>query len=262
MKKLSFITVFLFFIQLCFAQTAKSSLFIQHLKGKVKKIESSSYSGNANGTVDTLASASKVISLFDEKGNEVEENYIDKDDKKVSKWIWKYNEKNENIEEDYFADTGVLAATTFFKYDEKGNLAESDHDFIADKTNSNKTLYKYDDKDNNVEEDAYGSDGSLKYKNIYKYDSKRNKIEMDYWHAKEDTMRVKWAFNYNDANVRVQEARYTSRGELQIENTFTYETFDKLGNWLLETRKSEGRNKEFANHLNYSVTKRKIYYYD
>jgi len=262
MKNLSFISVLLLLVQLCIAQTIKNSLLKQHLKGKVKRVESSSYTGDAHsGTVDTLAPASKVISLFDEKGNEVEENYIDKVDKKVTKWIWKYNEKNENTEEDYFEDTGVLSATTFFKYDAKGNLAESDHNFIADKTNNNKTFYKYDDKDNNVEEDAYAGDGALKYKNIYKYDTRGNKLEMDYWHANEDTIRVKWTFDYNDAGLRVKEDRYSSHGELQIENLLTYENMDNSGNWLLETRRSQGKNKEYARIFTYSVTKQKIYYY-
>jgi hypothetical protein len=262
MKKPHLIIVCVLFAQICSAQTVKNSLLKQHLKGKIKKIESSSYTGDANtGIVDTLAPAGKIIDLYDENGNEVEETYMGKEDKKVSKWLWKYNEKNEKIEEDYFADTGVLQATTLFKYDAKGNLAESDHDFIPDKTNSNKTLYKYDEKDNNVEEDTYAGDGLLKYKNIYKYDSKGNRIEMDYWHAKEDTIRVKWTFDYNDAGLRVKEDRYSSRGELQIENLLTYENLDKLGNWLLETRRSQGKTKEFARISSYSVTKQKIYYY-
>ncbi len=137
--------------------------------------------------------------MFDENGNETEWSYFDKDGLLGSKTIKKYNDKNEKIEEDYFEKIEVLEASTTFKYDAKGILLESDHEFIPDKTNSNKTLYKYDDKDNNIEEDTYNTDGGFKYKNVYKYDSKGNKIEMDYWHAKEDTMRVKWTFNYNDA---------------------------------------------------------------
>lgn len=262
MKNLYLFIAGLLFAQICLAQTVKNSLYIEHLKGKVKKIESVSYNGDAtNGTVDTLAPAGKFIELYDEHGNEVEESYSDKDDKKVSKWIKKYNEKSEKIEEDYFGETGLQEATTFFKYDASGKLVESDHEFVPDKTNSNKTLYKYDNRDNNVEEDVYSNGDSLKYKNIYQYDSRGNKIEMDYWRAKEDTIRVKWTFDYNDAGLRVKEDRYSSRGELQIENLFTYENIDKWGNWLLQTRKSQGKNKEYARILSYSITKMKIYYY-
>jgi hypothetical protein len=262
MKNLCLFIAGLLFAHLCLAQTVKNSLYIKHLKGKVKRIESVSYNGDATkGTADTLAPTSKFIELYDENGNEVEESYTDKDNKKVSKWIKKYNEKGEKIEEDYFAETGLQEATTFFKYDAGGKLVESDHEFGPDKTNSNKTLYKYDDRDNNVEEDVYLSGDSLKYKNTYRYDSKGNKIEMDYWRAKEDTIRVKWTFDYNDAGLRVKEDRYSSRGELQIENLFTYENIDNWGNWLLQTRKSQGKNKEYARILSYSVTKIKIYYY-
>jgi len=262
MKNLYLFMGSLLFAQLCLAQTVKNSLYIQHLKGKVKSIESVSYNGDATkGTVDTLTPTSKFISLYDENGNEVEDTYIDKDGKKVSKWIKKYNEKGEKTEEDYFAETGLQEATTFFKYDTRGKLLESDHEFGPDKTNSNKTLYKYDGRDNNVEEDVYSTGDSLKYKNTYQYDSKDNKIEMDYWRAKEDTIRVKWTFGYNDAGLRVKEDRYSPRGELQIENILTYENIDYSGNWLLQTRKSQGKNKEYARILSYSVTKMKIYYY-
>jgi hypothetical protein len=262
MKNLYLLIAGVLFAQICLAQTVKNSLYIEHLKGKVKRIESVSYNGDAtNGTVDTLAPTGKFIELYDEQGNEVEESYSDKDDKKISKWIKKYNEKSEKIEEDYFGETGLQEATTFFKYDASGKLVESDHEFVPDKTNSNKTLYKYDNRDNNVEEDVYSNGDSLKYKNIYQYDSRGNKIEMDYWRAKEDTIRVKWTFDYNDAGLRVKEDRYSARGELQIENLFTYENIDKSGNWLLQTRKSQGKNKEYARILSYSVTKMKIYYY-
>jgi len=122
-------------------------------------------------------------------------------------------------------------------------------------------LYKYDDKNNMVEDDILNKGDSLKYKDTYKYDANGNKIEMDYWHATEDTMRVKWTFNYNDAGLRAVEGRHARAGELQIENTFTYDNFDKMGNWQLETRRSKSYSKEFAKHSSYSVTIRKIYYY-
>ena len=139
MKNIYLFIAGLLFGQLSVAQTVKNSLYIQHLKGKVKRIESVSYAGDATkGTVDTLTPASKFIELYNENGNEVEESYTGKDDKKVSKWIKKYNEKGEKTEEDYFAETGLQEATTFFKYDTRGNLVESDHEFSPDKKNSNK----------------------------------------------------------------------------------------------------------------------------
>ena len=84
MKKFYLFIASLLFEQLCLAQTVKTSLYEQHLKGKVKRIESVSYNGDAtNGTVDTLAPTGKFIELYDEQGNEVEESYSDKDDKKI-----------------------------------------------------------------------------------------------------------------------------------------------------------------------------------
>jgi len=261
MKTLYFIITFSLFTQLCFAQTVKNTLSIQHLKGKVKKIESKSYDGDPNtAKLDTLTSSSGSVDLFDENGNEVELNIFGKDGSILLRLTKKYNAKNENIEEDDFDKSGLKTDSLVFKYDTMGNLTESDRFSIQDKTNSI-TLYKYDDKGNNIEDNIFKADGSLQYKDIYKYDGKGNKIEMDYFHAKEDTMRVKWTFIYNDAGIRVEEGRHKPAGELQIENTFTYENPDMQGNWLLETRKSKGQNKEFANHLTSSFTLRKIYYY-
>ena len=261
MKKRCLIVVFLLFTQLCFAQTVKNSLTAQHINGKVKKIESKSYNGDPNAVkLDTLSPSSGSIDLFDENGNEVELDIFGKDGSMLLKMIKKYNEKNENIEEDDFDKSGVKTDSIVLKYDAMGNLTESDRTSIQDKTNS-MTLYKYDDKGNNIEDNILRPDGSLQYKDIYKYDSTGNKIEMDYFHAKEDTMSVKWTFIYNDAAVRVEEGRHNPAGELQIENTFTYENPDMQGNWLLETRKSKGQNKQYANHLTSSFTVRKIYYY-
>jgi len=261
MKTLCFIIAVLLFTQLCIAQTEKNSLSIQHLKGKVKRVESKSYDGDPNGgKLDTLTSSSGSVDLFDENGNEVEFDIFGKDGSMLLRVTKKYNDKNENIEEDDFDKSGVKTDSIVFKYDASGNLTESGRLSIQNKTNS-MTLYKYDDKGNNIEDNIFRADGSLQYKDVYKYDGNGNKTEMDYFRAKEDTMRVKWTFNYNDAGVRVEEGRHKPSGELQIENTFTYENPDVQGNWLLETRKSEGENKEFANHLTSSFTIRKIYYY-
>ena len=261
MKALCFIIAFLLFVQFCFAQTVKNSLSMQHLKGKVKKIESKSYQGDPTAvSIDTLSPSSGSSDLFDENGNEVELIIYGKDGLILLRLTKKYNEKNENTEEDDFDKNGLKTDSIILKYDAMGNLTESDRMSIQDKTNSI-TLYKYDAQGNNIEDNILRADGSLQYKDIYKYDTKGNKIEMDYFHAKEDTMRVKWTFDYNDEGVRVEEGRHSPAGELQIENTFTFENFDMQGNWLLETRKSTGKSKEFASHLTATFSVRKIYYY-
>jgi hypothetical protein len=261
MKRLSFVIIFLLFIQFCLAQTAKNSLSRQNLKGRIKKIESALYNLTSDSVkLDTLVPHDKFIDLYDEKGNEVEDSYFGKDGILVSKSIKKYNEKNENIEEDYFTKGVVLESTTIYKYDEKGNLIESDHEFIPDKAYS-KTLYKYDDKSNYIEDDIYNNDGSLRYKDTYKYDSNGNRTELNYWHAKEDTIRVRWTFSYNEYGNLVREGRYSPGGELEIENVFTYDNIDKAGNWQMKTRKSKGQNKKYATLSSYSVTTRRIYYY-
>jgi hypothetical protein len=261
MKKLPFIITFLLSAQLGIAQTIKNSLSEQHLKGKVKRIETGSFNGNpADGKIDTLAPHATFIDLFDENGNETEDSYFGKDGLIVSKLAKKYNEKGQATEEDYFTKGDVLESTTLFKYSVSGNLVESDHEFKPDKTHD-KTIYKYDEQGNCIEDDVFNSGDSLRYKDTYKYDVKGNKIEMDYWHANEDTMRVKWTFSYNDAGLQVQQGRYTPSGGLGIENTFTYENLDRMGNWQKETRTSKGLSKQFAKISSYSVTVRKIYYY-
>jgi hypothetical protein len=260
MKRLYFAIIFLLFIQFCWAQTAKNSLTKQNLKGRVKKIESSLfYIPSDSIKLDTLVPHDKFIDLFDEKGNEVEYSYFGKDGILVSKSIKKYNEKNENIEEDYFTKGEVLEATTIYKYDDKGNLIESNHEFIPDKAHSNKTLYKYDEKGNNVEDEVYNNDGNLKYKDTYKYDSKGNKTEVNYWRKKDDTISAKWTYSYNEAGNLVHQGTYPHGDVLEIESVFTYDNFDKIGNWQLQT--SKGKSKKYATLSRYSVTTRRIYYY-
>src|ERR1700733_6007491 len=176
MKNLCLVMTGLLFMQLCFAQTIKNSLSAQHLKGKVKKIESKSYDGDPGAVkIDTLTASSGSTDVFDENGNEVEFIIFGKDGLTLLRLTKKYNGQNENIEEDDFDKSGLKTDSIVFKYDAMGNLTESDRMSIQDKTNST-TLYKYDDKANNIEDDILGPDGSLQYKDIYKYDSKGNKI--------------------------------------------------------------------------------------
>ncbi|MFI5138776.1 MAG: hypothetical protein ACHQIM_13200 [Sphingobacteriales bacterium] len=261
MKKLPFILSFLLCVQLGIAQSVKNSLSEQHLKGRVKRIETGLFDGNpVDGKIDTLAPHTTFIDLFDEKGNETEDSYFGKDGLMISKWVKKYNGKNEETEEDHFTKDGSLESTIFFKYDERGNQVESNSNSIADKT-SDKSLYKYDDKNNMVEADVFYRGDTLRYRNIYKYDDKGNKVEMDYWRAKEDTMRVKWTFSCNDAGDEAQRRRYTPNGVMDAENNFTYENFDWVGNWQKKNSAGNWHNRQGAKISSYSVTVRKIYYY-
>lgn len=192
MKKLPFIITFLLCAHLCFAQTGKNGLAKDHLKGRVKRIETSLLNGDpADGKIDTLAPRDTFIDLYDENGNMTEDSYFGKDGLMVSKSISKYNGKGQATEEDYFTKGDVLESTTFFKYDDRGNMVESDHTFIPNNT-TEKTLYKFDDKGNSIESDVFKRGDTLRYKNIYRFDDKGNRTEMEYWQAKEDTMRVNW----------------------------------------------------------------------
>jgi hypothetical protein len=265
MKKLPFVIVPLLLTQICIAQAKKNSLSKEHLKGKVKRIEMRSFDGDpADGKIDTLGPHSTFIELYDENGNATEISYFGKDGVWSSKTIKKYNEKNQDTEEDDFTK-GILASTTFFKYDDRGTLIESVREDITYKT-SVKTLYKYDDRGNDIENDMFNSGGSLNNKSTYKYDDKGNQIESDAWSIKADTIGAKWTFAYNNEGDQVQQSSYAPNGDYRSENTFTFENFDRLGNWQRQTEASENTSKlwhstQFVKHSSYTVTKRKIYYY-
>ena len=137
----------------CSGGDEKNSLTELNLKGKVKSINTTSFT-----TTEKFGEVTK---------DDWEENYKRK-----------FDDKGNLIEEASYDEDGELSWKNKSKYDDKGNQIEWAY-YDKDGELSGKYKYKYDDKGNPIESASYDEDGELDYKTTYEleYDSKDNWIK-------------------------------------------------------------------------------------
>ena len=134
----------------CNQSEKKNDLTEKNLKGKVKSIKETPYEAvDKFGQIEkgnVLYDDYTSFTIYDEKGNIIEENYYDSDGNLSSKDTYEYDEKGNNIEKNNYDSDGSLNSKTTYKYDEKGNMIE----YNTDGRFGEKYTYKYEyDKNNN-----------------------------------------------------------------------------------------------------------------
>lgn len=136
----------------CNQSEKKNDLTEENLKGKVKSIKETPYEA-----VDKFGQIEKgnvlydnfifPFTIYDEKGNKIEENHYDSDGNLSSKDTYEYDENGNNIEKNNYDSDGRLGYKLIYKYNEKGNM---------------------------IEKNNYDSNGRLDYKYTYEYDKNNN----------------------------------------------------------------------------------------
>lgn len=125
----------------------------------------------------------------------------------------------------YTPDGRIMCSETY-KYDENGNKTE--YIITGSDGSENKYTYKYDTAGQLIENVIYGSDGISTEKATYKYDEKGIKIEGEFKSS---------IFGSNYGHI-----------------IYTYDDFDKNGNWTHMTIFNDNSPLRF-------ITKREIKYY-
>ena len=155
----------------------KNDLTEENLKGKVKSIKETPYEAVEKfGQIekgDMLNTYFTIFTIYNKKGNTIEENDYNSDGSLFSKFTYKYDEKGNIIEKNDYDSDGSLNYKTTYKYDEKGNMIEANF-YNSDGSLSFKLTYKYDEKGNMIEATYYNSDGRLDSKTTYKYEYDKN----------------------------------------------------------------------------------------
>ena len=151
MKKIILVILSVLCLVSCKQSEKKNDLTEENLKGKVKSIKETPYEA-----VDKFGQIEKgnvlydnfifPFTIYDEKGNKIEENHYDSDGNLSSKDTYEYDEKGNNIERNWYDSDGSLNYKYTYKYDEKGNMIE----YNTDGRFGEKYTYKYEyDKNNN-----------------------------------------------------------------------------------------------------------------
>jgi hypothetical protein len=215
------------------------------LKGKVKMVKEiisieSERMGEWEKDTDKI-----TYQIFNEKGNEIEENEYKLDGSLYNRAICKYDVKDNRIEMDFYNSENCFLEKFTYNYDDKGNMIEK-NGYSFDDSLWSKIIYKYDLNGNNIEE------SNSKYKYIYKYDDKGNKTE--YYNCLDSSFFTKTIYKYDEKGNYIEEIIYNLDGSIYSKYTFKYE-YDSYGNWLKKIR-YKGERKTLC-----LVTEREITYY-
>ena len=125
------------------------------------------------------------------------------------------DKKKNSLEEDNLkGNVKSVREFSFVAVDKLGEISKG-----ARKTQIYK---KYDDKGNRIEQDDYGSDGSLSSKTTFKYDSKGNNIEMNLY-LSDRSLTYYFSFKYDDKGNEIERNRYKSDGSLDYKFSYVYD---------------------------------------
>ena len=247
MEKIILVILSVLCLVSCKQSEKKNDLTEENLKGKVKSITENTYEA-----VDKFGQIEKgdvsyyayAVTIYNEKGNKIEENHYNSYGMLYEKYTYKYDENGNNIEECHYED-GILSKKHTYKYDENGNNIQKRRYYYKNgKFNSKSSYtYKYDENGNNIEECHYLTDGKIDYKTTYKYDEKGNKIEIcryDY-----DNLSYKYTYKYDEKGNNIEKNKYYSSGNLNYKSTYKY---DENGN------KIEENSYDFIHRFDYKDT--------
>lgn len=163
-------------------------------------------------------------------------------------YTYAYNQYGDRIELTA-KKNGQMSFQTFneYTYDRKGQLLTKKE--MGAETGL-EAIWKYNQQGNVELKKAFEPDGSLNYKEVFTYDKAGNKIEEKVFEAGDKLINRRTS-TYK-GKMYISKTFWPS-GELDYKYTYQY-TFDDHGNWIKEI--------EFMNEDPYSITIRKIEYYD
>ncbi|MFJ1328804.1 hypothetical protein [Capnocytophaga canimorsus] len=225
----------------------------QNLRGKIKVIREFSFKASEKlGQFVKEKLQGEAYSIFDEKGNIVEETYYSN-----YKSIFKYDNKGNITEQHLYTGEGSYEGKYIYKYDEKGNITE-EHEYKKEGNYGGKTIFKCDEKGNIIEEHEYKKEGNYERKFIFKYDEKGNRIEKHEYYS---GYAGKTIYKYDEQQNIISEIDYDSKGALLRKKIHIYQKYDSHGNW---TKKVFYKDVMYSNAIDsdeITIFEREITYY-
>lgn len=216
MRAISCIT-YLCFNLLLFGFTGdkvKSDLVLANIKGKVKT------------TVESEYEAVKVFSAT--SSGHFQEADLQKGDL-LSKMVTNYNEKGDETEKITYAPDGAQKEKMTSKYDVRSNKTERIC-YAADGSFSAKYLIRYDKNGDETEKTLLTSGGTIKEKSIFTSDeSGYKRIETVCNDRGAKISKKTWRYDDNGNVTDYKE--YNAIDSLQTTWIYMYKEYDKTGNW-------------------------------
>ena len=137
----------------------------------------------------------------------------------------------------YKVPAGMELTGTRYVCEKNGKVKELQ--FIAkDGSTYPRTTHVYDEKGQQTEETDYYQDGSIETKDTNVYDASGNVIELvhtwriyrDKFPAKQDAvyLTLKYTYRYDARGNKIEQKKFTSKGELLDSRFFNYDSSDRL----------------------------------
>ena len=244
------------FVSLFFScSDKKNSLSEENLKGKVKSVDTYTYSAKekfGENVTDELEDVEK--NKYNKDGNLIEIAFYDEDGELYYKIKSKYDDGN-LIESASYYDEGELISKFKFKYDDGNIIGSTEYDDDGELTAEWK--YKYDDG-NIIRRASYDKEGELSVEFKFKYDDEGNQIEQAKY-DEDGELRSKLKYKYDDDGNRVEyKTIFYGLGDKSTTTyKYKYKEYDKQGNWI----EREEREEENGTLKIWKISKREIKYY-
>lgn len=205
-----------------------------------------------DGSEGTKYDVVKIISEFDDRGNQILKARYDKDGKLkgndeygIAKFVDQYDQNGKLI----------LSET----YDAEDKL-------IGGEFGIAKNVYKYDTNGRLISKETFDAEGNLKENNyntarsIFKYDAKGNEIEMSLYTANGKLIphfiNARTTYEYDDNANKTKEIGYKENGEIGYRTEFIFDN----KNLLKEVTSYNSEEKLLAFNLNNNEPKKKYQY--
>ena len=257
MKRLTFFVLIVFLSPYSFleAQTKKTSLQKNNLKGNVKSVEEFEYGMiDANGTIEKETETGSTLfhynrsgfiseqKVFDSKGMMgyktkyeyennrcVKETYYNSKNKIIERWVATYNEKGK-IKEAYRVFEGKNIEKIQYTYDNTGFVVEEK--WLLNDVLFHKKLYIHDPINHTIEKKMLDKHGNTTATEIATYNAEGILMEESKYNY-QDSLKGKTICIYNKKEQLIEEHNYGSNNTFEGKIVFTYDEKENIKeeNW-------------------------------
>jgi len=217
------------------AETKRSDMAVQGLKGKVETMSESFLPG-----AGSKKPFSKNVFKYDANGNMTELVNYTGDGKLASTIRYTYDVNGILVKEETLLGNGTVDLVSSIKTDPNGNKIEQDDVRPMGNILFNyKYFYKYDEKGQLIERVALRGNGTLLFRYNFHYDDRGNRTE---WiqTGPDSSVVGKVTYKFNENNNMIEETRFSKDGVATAVYTYAYE-YDKRNNWIRQKKMQDGK---------------------
>lgn len=219
----------------------------EHLKGKVRCIQSVQYAGTESAKriacsevvffdvqgrllADKKQILYQGIIAFDTRQNKVSEHVYKSDGRLDWRCVYEYDKYYNRIKSVRYSGDGSVDWQDEYKYDAKRRKIASMR-YTADGILNWRFVYQYDKNGREVATIRYGGDGSVAGKYLYEYDLQGRKVKERVYKRNKKVAQTEYTYRVGGT----EERSYTQTGDLRLKLITKYDSLGRKYLWLVDT---------------------------